>query len=126
MMDIGSLQGWIERAGSAGWEWFAEQPGADPARAQALREQQQLKTQRLASIWGDFAKTPEGAEALQALVDQTINRALVPNVRHGGNLEQTALYAQFREGQNDIVQTILAMAALGGNPEAQPKSRDVS
>lgn len=126
MIDIGSLEGWLRRANTAGWDWFAEQPGADPERAQKAKERQQLQNQRLASIWADFARTPDGAEALQALVDQTLNRTLVPSVAHGLTLEQTALYAQFREGQNNIVQAVLALAAMGGNPEAQPKPRDVS
>ncbi len=124
-MDIGGLQGWIERANTAGWDWFAQQPGADPERAKAMREEQDLKKQRIAAIWADFARTPDGAEALQLLVDQTLNRELVPSVKYGATLEQTALYAQFREGQNSIVQSLLAMAALGGNPEAKPKPREI-
>lgn len=125
-MDIGSLQGWIERANGAGWDWFVQQPGADLDRAKVLRQEAELKKRRLASIWADFINTPDGAEALQALVDQTLNRALVPSVAHGATIEQTALYAQFREGQNNIVQGILAMAALAGTPEVNPQKRDVT
>jgi|GEM_PF-2028269 hypothetical protein len=124
-MDIGSVQGWLERANTAGWGWFAEQPGADPDRAKALQQEQTQKKLRIAGIWADFLESPDGAEAMQFMIDQTLNRSLVPSVSYGLTLEQTALYAQFREGQNNIVQSILATAAVARSPENKPKPRDV-
>lgn len=61
----------------------------------------------------------EGRLLLEALCDATIRRPLIM-VAPGMSLEQAALYAAKREGQNETLYMLLAMIAEGrGEPSPQ-------
>ncbi len=125
MINQGALEAWISGAGKGGWEWFNAQPGLSEDQVKALQAKMEARKERLAAAWRGFAETPEGQEALQALVDVTLNRAVPPSVSMGLTMEQTAMYAQFREGQNNVAHMILKLIAHGRGDADQPPKREM-
>ena len=125
MMTQGALEAWISGAGPGGWEWFAAQPGLSKEQVEQLKAKAEERKNRLAAIWQGFAATPDGREALQALIDVTLNRAVPPSVAMGLTMEQVAMYAQFREGQNNVAQMILKLIAHGRGEADQPPKREM-
>lgn len=125
-MNNADLQKWIERAATAGWDWFdgLAQPGLTEDQKAAFKREAESKRDRIAAAWARFADSEDGAEALQVLLDGTVNRAVPPAVAMGFGMEQVAMYAQFREGQNNIAHGILKLIAHARHPEDQPIPRD--
>lgn len=62
-------------------------------------------------------RTSDGEAALALLVQHILLRPLVRSFEEGRSMEQQALYASFREGQNSVVEYILHMIArAAGEP----------
>ena len=79
----------------------------------------------IAAAWADFAATPQGEKALQALFDATLNR-VVFSVNLGQDAQTMTMWGCFREGQNALAYEIARQISVGRNPEDQPKPRDVT
>jgi DNA-binding PadR family transcriptional regulator len=127
MMHPGDLQKWVERAATGGWEFFSPfaSPGLSDDQRKALQSKAEEDRDTIARAWKDFAATPGGAKALQQLMDGTVNRAVPPAVAMGFTMEQVAMFAQFREGQNNVAHWILKLIAHGRDSNEQPQPRDL-
>lgn len=126
-MNAGDLQKWVERAATGGWEFFQPfaQPGLSDDQREALKAKAAEDRETIARAWQEFAATPSGEKALQVLLDGTVNRAVPPAVAMGFTMEQVAMFAQFREGQNNIAHGILKLIAHGRDTQDQPQPRDL-
>lgn len=93
--------------------WPALENAATNAKADMERQRATMQA-RAAELAAPFL-SPAGKLALEILIKATLLRPLVKPAE-GYSLEQQAMYAMRREGQNEIVQTILnAVAAVEGD-----------
>lgn len=111
-----SLDQLMERAGLTGWPSLDKL--LDP-RAEMPPDALEKGARAIAPILAAFAATAEGREILEWLADITVRR---PHYVHGMTMEQAAMYAAGREGQDGVLFTVLktiatgeAMAAEGGD-----------
>jgi hypothetical protein len=114
--------GHVMRASQPGWGKFENNA---KTMAEDLKSQRDEMLAEAAVIAAPFL-TPEGKIVLDILVAKTFMRPLLQPVE-ALSLEQHALYAARREGQNQIVALLLnAVAAVGsqGTPSV-PTSGDV-
>lgn len=124
MMGAGSIEDFIQQLKSGGWEMFEE--GGDDAVTKAtslqkawgsLTPDDQVEIQ---TAWAEFAATPSGRKALQALVDRTLNRPVF--ITHLGlTAEQVAIAGASREGQNIVVGVILNQIAKAHEKPTQQR-----
>ena len=124
MMTAGGLQDFIQQLKNGGWEML-EAGGEDAVtkatsltKAWGTLSEDDLKTIRTA--WAEFAETPGGRMALQALVDRTLNRPVF--ITHMGlSAEQVAIAGASREGQNIVVAIILNQIAQAHQKPTQQR-----
>lgn len=102
----------IGGAAKGGWEWFDQ--FQDDVKDKVTLEQDRTEDKRkaIAVAWSDFAKTPGGEKALDALFDVTLRRAVF-FTSLGVDPMSVAQFGAFREGQNSVAQTIALMIAAG-------------
>lgn len=120
----GMLEDIISRAGSSGWDFFDKLP--DDIRQRVELQQAKVTEDRetIARAWANFASTPDGQKALQAMFDQTINRTVF-FVNLSQDPAAMAMWGCFREGQNALAHEIARQIARGRQSEEQPKPRDI-
>jgi len=107
-----SLARVIEQAGAMGWDWFNQLPaGATTANA-AAKAQEIALTQRLAQACARLGDNADFVLLLEHLVDTTIMQP-VQYVALGLPIDQTALNAARREGENALVWKILKLVREG-------------
>ena len=82
---------------------------------------EQKRLERVRAIAARKFGDAEGAELLEALCDVTVRRPVMM-VLPGVKLEDAALYASKREGQNDTIYLLLAWIAAGRSE--QPPQRE--
>lgn len=115
LLDIARL---ISQADGLGWEFFERLHGADPSDTKnaALGI---LRSQRLAQACARLAELDDFKLLLQHLVDTTVLQP-VQYVALGLPIDQTALNAARREGENGQTWTILKLIAAGRSVPVGP------
>lgn len=107
-----------------GWDFF---DGVDEAvrKRIELRDAATAEDRKtIAAAWAEFAATPGGRKAIDALFDTTLRRT-VYFVNLGQEPGAMAMWGCFREGQNAVAQAIAVQIALGRDSKEQPKPRDL-
>lgn len=123
LLELGRL---IEQAGEMGWDWFDKLggPGAPDAKKIALTIE---RGQRLAQAMARLAGNDDFKLLLEHLVDTTILQP-VQYVALGLPIDQTALNAARREGENALTWKLLKLIAEGRRAPvgpAKPESTNV-
>lgn len=122
-MNPADMQSLISGAKNGGWDWF----GQVDEKVQAALDLQQKKSAEdaaaVAKAWADFAATPGGRKALDALFDVTLRRTVF-FASLGLDLQSMAVFGAFREGQNAVAQEIARQIANGRGETTKP--RDVT
>ncbi|MCG8273121.1 hypothetical protein MIC97_16605 [Aquamicrobium sp. NLF2-7] len=120
MNDIESL---ISGAAASGWEWFDAADDKVKQRLDVRRSLEGEDARAVARAWAEFAATPGGAKALEAMHKATLGRTVF-FVNLGLDPMSMAVFGAFREGQNALVHEIFRQIAKGRNEEG-PAPRDV-
>ncbi|MEW6256828.1 MAG: hypothetical protein AB1592_12810 [Pseudomonadota bacterium] len=111
----------ISQAGELGWDWFnrpeAPKQGATEAALAAAQ------SQRLAQAAARLAGNDDFALLLNHLVDTTILQP-VQFVALGLSIEDSALNAARREGENALVWSLLKLIQEGGARGVAPMKKD--
>lgn len=121
---MADLEKIIASATKSGWDFFDE---ADPAIKERLDVRKRLEGENkdaIAHAWAEFAATPGGAKALEALYETTLGRT-VYFVSLGLDMASMATFGAFREGQNALAHEIFRQIARGRG-EDQPKPRETT
>lgn len=124
MIGAGSIEDFVKLLKNGGWEMF-EDSGDTPAqkatslsRAWGTLTAEDQKT--IQTAWAEFAASPGGRMALQALIDRTLNRPVF--ITHLGlSAEQVAIAGAAREGQNQVVTIILNQIRLAHEEPTQQR-----
>lgn len=117
-----SLEQIIENAKKQGWDFL---DGMSAEQQEKLEIQQKLSEEdrkAIASAWADFARTPGGRKALDAMFDMTLRRTTY-FVDLGQEVMSMAVFGAFREGQNALAHEIARQIAAGQNEEVKPRDR---
>jgi hypothetical protein len=110
----------VQKLAAGGWGMFENL--AQSTSEDFARQREELAAQ--AAVLAAPFKTPEGKRCLELLVEKTILRPLVPPVE-GTTLEQQALYANRREGQNGVVAIILNALSVVSQGKTQMPDRGI-
>lgn len=122
-MRPGDLERIIGAAAAGGWDWFDQIPDTKVRAALELKRAKTAEDRRtIAAAWAEFAATPGGRMALQALFDATLNRTVF-FVGLGTDAQSMAMFGAFREGQNALAQEIARQIAAGREDDP-PKPRE--
>lgn len=113
----------VTKAASAGWEWFDQHDKAIRERLDVRQSLGSENARAVARAWAEFAATPGGRKALEAMHAATLGRT-VYFVNLGLDIQSMAVFGAFREGQNALVHEIFRQIARG-REEAEPQPREV-
>lgn len=84
------------------------------------KKRSEEESRAVASAWSDFAKTPAGKKALNALFDRTLRRTVF-FASLGLDVQSMAVYGAFREGQNAVAHEIARQIGIGRDEETKPR-----
>ncbi|EFO29133.1 putative ornithine aminotransferase RocD1 and RocD2 [Roseibium sp. TrichSKD4] len=117
MIDMENI---ISGAAKGGWDWFDQVD--DKAKAALKLDQEKAAEDRsaIARAWADFAATPGGEKALEALFDSTLRRTVF-FVSLGLDMQSMAAFGAFREGQNSVAHLIAKAIAEGRGENTKPR-----
>lgn len=110
----------ISGAAKGGWNWFDQ---VDDKVKDALKLNQEKAAEdrkAIAQAWADFAATPGGEKALDALFDSTLRRTVF-FVSLGLDMQSMAAFGAFREGQNSVAHLIARAIAEGRGETTKPR-----
>lgn len=108
-----SLSRLIAKAGEMGWDWFNQLPaGGAPPGGEAAIAMQIAQVQRLAQACARLGDNADFLLLLEHLVETTVLQP-VQYVALGLPIDQTALNAARREGENALVWKILKLVREG-------------
>lgn len=116
------LEQLVDGAARSGWEWFG---GVDERVQKALlldAARTDEDKRAIARAWADFAETPGGRKALEAMFDTTLRRTVF-FASLGVDPMSMAVFGAFREGQNALAHEIARQIATG-RADDPPKPRD--
>lgn len=124
MSSIGTIDDIIRNLGNgAGWDFFDRLDPEIRKRIEPALAKRAEDAKTIAGAWSRFAGSPDGALAIQALLDTTLFRT-VWFVDLGGNADAMTAYGAFREGQNALAHEIVRQIAAGRETEDPPKPRE--
>ena len=116
-----SLEKLVARAGEMGWDWFGQVPEGETATSEKAKALEIERSQRLAQACARLAENTDFVTLINHLVDTTILQP-VQYVALGLPIDQTALNAARREGENALVWKVLKLAHAGRTtPLPRPK-----
>ena len=104
-----------------GWAFFEHVN--DPAKGAAQKRVETTRGERAAAALARFAASPDGAEALEMLLDGTLRRATF-TAQLGLDPMQAYAFGVFREGQNSLMASILKLIASGRKDETSQQGRE--
>lgn len=113
----------VQTGSNRGWEFLDRLDPQIRARIEPELGRIEADRQTVAQAWARFADSPDGALAIQALLDTTLFRT-VWFVDLGTDAAAMTAFGTFREGQNALAHAIVRQIAAGRNAEAHPKPRD--
>jgi hypothetical protein len=111
----------LENAAAEGWDFFEHRH--DPARGAQQKRVETTRGERVALSLARFASSPDGAEALEFLLDATLRRATF-TAQLGLDPMQAYSFGVFREGQNALMASILKLIAQGRKDETSQQGRE--
>lgn len=124
MRSIGDIEDLIRQAGSSGWDFFEKLEPDVRKKIEPVLAKQEADKRTIASAWARFASDPDGAMAIQALLDTTIFRTTW-FVDLGTDPAAMTAFGTFREGQNALAHAIVRQIAAGrDNPDDEPTPRE--
>ncbi|MCC4243419.1 hypothetical protein [Stappia indica] len=118
-----NFQDVVSGARNGGWDWFQQLDDKVAAALKLEQEKAQEDAEAIARAWADFARTPGGRKALEALFDTTLRRTVFFSSL-GLDIQSMAVFGAFREGQNSVAHEIARQIAKGQGEPTKP--RDVT